>query len=109
MKRICLFLIFSGVLMDIRAQDDPFKPEPLPLPVIKEITPDILQVGTVKLMKKAREVHIPVTIEMHEGPIEYLVVTGRGKVHESLFEPPPSLITSKWRCSCSTPKAAAVN
>jgi hypothetical protein len=85
MKRICLFLIFSGVLMDIRAQDDPFKPEPLPVPVIKEITPDILQVGTVKLMKKAREVHIPVTIEMHEGPIEYLVVTGRGKVHESLF------------------------
>ena len=45
----------------------------------------MLQVGTVKLMKKAREVHIPVTIEMHEGPIEYLVVTGRGKVHESLL------------------------
>jgi len=30
-------------------------------------------------------VHLPVTVEMHEGPIEYLVVTGRGKVHESLL------------------------
>jgi hypothetical protein len=85
MKRICFFLIFSGVLMGARAQDAPFKPEPLPEPVIKEITPDVLQVGTVKLLKKAREVHIPVTIEMHEGLIEYLVVTGRGKVHESLL------------------------
>ncbi|MDC0143325.1 YdjY domain-containing protein [Verrucomicrobia bacterium] len=85
MKRFCLPLILSSALVSIHAQDDPFKPEPLPQPVIKEITPDILQVGTVKLVKKAKEVHIPVTIEMHEGPIEYLVVTGRGKVHESLF------------------------
>ena len=85
MKRICLSLILSSTLVSTHAQDAPFKPEPLPQPVIKEITPDILQVGTVKLVKKAREVHIPVTIEMHEGPIEYLVVTGRGKVHESLF------------------------
>ena len=85
MKRFCLSLILSGTLVSIHAQDEPFKPDPLPQPVIKKITPDILQVGTVKLVKKANEVHIPVTIEMHEGPIEYLVVTGRGKVHESLF------------------------
>jgi hypothetical protein len=85
MKRFCLFLILTSALLGARAQDDPFKPDPLPKPVIKEITPDVLQVGTVKLVKKAREVHIPVTIEMHEGPIEYLVVTGRGKVHESLL------------------------
>ncbi len=71
--------------MSARAQDDPFKPEPLPNPVIKEVAPGVLQVGTVKLIKKSREVHIPVTIEMREGLIEYLVVTGRGKVHESLL------------------------
>ncbi len=82
MKHIIICILLASAAW---SQDDPFKPEPLPKPVIKEIAPGILQVGTVKLIKKTREVHLPVTIEMHEGPIEYLVVTGRGKVHESLL------------------------
>ena len=103
MKHIIICILLASAAW---SQDDPFKPEPLPKPVIKEIAPGILQVGTVKLIKKTREVHLPVTIEMHEGPIEYLVVTGRGKYTKACSSPPPSLTTFKWQCCSSTPKAA---
>ena len=82
MKHLCICILLAA---SVCAQDNPFKPEQLPKPTIKEISPGVFQVGTVKLLKQAREVHIPVTVEIREGPIEYLVVTGRGKVHESLL------------------------
>ena len=64
---------------------DPFKPEAPRKPSIKEITPGILQVGTVHLNKNKKEISFPVMVNMNEGPIEYLVVTGKGKTHESLL------------------------
>ena len=79
-----VLLAMAGVL---RAQIDcPFgKPEPLPKPDIKEIVPGIFQVGTVRLEKNTGKISFPVTINMNEGPMEYLLVTGKGKTHESLL------------------------
>ena len=87
MKRKLFALITLGALgVGVAQEKDPFgKPEPPRKPNIKEIAPGILQVGTVRLEKKKREIHLPVTINMNEGPLEYLVVTGKGKVHESLM------------------------
>lgn len=70
-------------------EKDPFgKPKPPKKPNIKEISPGVLQVGTVRLEQKTREIHLPVTVNMNEGPLEYLVVTGQGKTHESLLVTP---------------------
>ena len=79
-----VLLALAGAL---QAQVDcPFgKPDPPPKPDIKEIAPGIFQVGTVRMEKKAARISLPVTINMNEGPMEYLVVTGKGKTHESLL------------------------
>ena len=79
-----VILAMAGVL---HAQEDcPFgKPKPPPKPNIKEITPGIFQVGTVRMEKKKARISLPVTINMNEGPMEYLLVTGKGKTHESLL------------------------
>ena len=79
-----VLLAFAGAL---QAQVDcPFgKPEPPAKPDIKEIAPGIFQVGTVRLEKITGNISLPVTINMNEGPMEYLVVTGKGKTHESLL------------------------
>ena len=86
MNRISLATIgLCGAFLLSAQEKDPFMPEPPKKPNIKEITPGILQVGTVLLDKNKREVSFPVMVNMNEGPIEYLVVTGKGKTHESLL------------------------
>jgi len=85
MKRTCLTVCFASAIFICSQDKDLFKPEPPRKPNIKEIQPGILQVGTVRLNKAKREISFPVTINMDQGPIEYLVVTGIGKTHESLL------------------------
>lgn len=86
MKRICTFILLTSALMLSAQEDCPFgKPEPPKKPDIKEIKPGIFQIGTVRLEKPKREIFVPVSINQNEGPMEYLVVTGKGKTHESLL------------------------
>ena len=42
----------------------------------------------VLLEKNKRQISFPVIINMHEGLIEYVLVTGKGKTHESLLVTP---------------------
>ena len=84
-KEAFLTLLFV-VIYGLNGQDnDPFKTEPPKKPDIKEVSPGIFQVGTVRLNKEKREISLPVVVNMNEGPMEYLVVTGKGKTHESLL------------------------
>ena len=85
MKTLCLTIIISTALGVHGQEKSPFKPEPPKKPAIKEVGPGILQVGTVRLDKDKREISLPVMVNMNEGPMEYLVVTGKGKTHESLL------------------------
>lgn len=91
MVRAILMKITSitGILViayGLHGQDkNPFKVEPPKKPDIKEVSPGIFQVGTVRLNKEKREISLPVIVNMNEGPMEYLVVTGKGKTHESLL------------------------
>ena len=72
MRRKLFALITLGALgVGVAQGKDPFgKTEPPRKPNIKEIAPGILQVGTVRLEKKTHEIHLPVTINMNEGPLE---------------------------------------
>ena len=85
MKEAFLTLLFV-VIYGLNGQgNDPFETEPPKKPDIKEVSPGIFQVGTVRLNKEKREISLPVIVNMNEGPMEYLVVTGKGKTHESLL------------------------
>ncbi len=65
------------------AQDNPPKlPEP---PQVKEISPGIFQVGTVRLDKNKEALSFRAHFHITEGLIEYLIVTTAGKLHESML------------------------
>ena len=84
-KEVFLTLLFVFIY-GLNGQDNyPFKTEPPKKPDIKEVSPGIFQVGTVRLNKEKHEISLPVVVNMNEGPMEYLVVTGKGKTHESLL------------------------
>ncbi len=59
--------------------------QPTNLP-FKEISPGIFQIGSVRLNKEQKTIQFPARVNMTNGLIEYLVVTGTGKLHESLLK-----------------------
>jgi hypothetical protein len=52
---------------------------------IRQISPGVFEIGKVRLDKATRTVTFPAVVNMTEAIVEYLVVTGDGKVHESLL------------------------
>jgi hypothetical protein len=42
-------------------------------------------VGAVTFDRKTREITIPAAVNMREGPVEYVLVGNKGKVHEAVF------------------------
>ncbi len=42
-------------------------------------------VGRVNIDRNTREIRIPATVNMTEGPVEYMLVGHQGKVHEAVF------------------------
>jgi hypothetical protein len=52
---------------------------------LKAISPDLYELGLVRLDKKRRTITFPAMVNLREGNIEYLVVTTTGKTHESLL------------------------
>lgn len=53
---------------------------------LKQIAPDIFQIGSVRLDKENRTIRFPATVNMTNGLVEYFVVTGTGKLHESILK-----------------------
>jgi hypothetical protein len=86
MNSRCVLLLL-GVTVVASAQDPLSLPEAKPVlpPSIRETTPGVFQVGGVKLEKAARRVSFPAKLNLTDGPIEYLLVTGQGKLHESVL------------------------
>ncbi|HQW28948.1 MAG: hypothetical protein KA152_12205 [Verrucomicrobiales bacterium] len=53
---------------------------------VKKIGETLYRIGEIEFDAKSREIRVPVTVNMREGgPIEYLLVNEKGKVHESIF------------------------
>jgi hypothetical protein len=54
-------------------------------PPVERITEHVYRIGTAVVDTAARTVTCPAEINMDEGPIEYLAVAPKGKLHESLL------------------------
>ncbi|NNM29554.1 MAG: hypothetical protein HKO57_08530, partial [Akkermansiaceae bacterium] len=46
------------------------------------------RVGLVRFDSKSRLITVPATMHMREGPVEYVLVTSQGKIHEAVFTSP---------------------
>jgi hypothetical protein len=57
----------------------------IPVPTMREISPGVYEIGALRLDQKARSVSFPGTLNLNEGPLEYLLVTEQGSTHESLL------------------------
>lgn len=82
--KIPIFLLTLVPLVAL-AVDPLGEEKPPPKPTVKEIQPGVFQVGGVLLEKSKKQISFPVLINMHEGLLEYILVTGKGKTHESLL------------------------
>lgn len=62
----------------------PNNPTP-PQPLVIDLGAGQYSVGLVKMNRKSREITIPASVNMTEGPVEYILVGRNGKVHEAVF------------------------
>lgn len=52
---------------------------------VEELAPGKLRIGEVILETASRSIRFPGVVNMHDGTVEYAVVTATGKRHEALF------------------------
>jgi hypothetical protein len=57
----------------------------LPHPAMREVGPGRFELGDIVLDQHQRTVTFPAVLNMADGALEYLLVTGYGKKHESLM------------------------
>ncbi len=55
-------------------------------PPLQQVSADIFQLGQIRLDKKLKTIQFPAQLNMTNGLIEYLLVTTKGKTHESLLK-----------------------
>ena len=86
MSRIKILVSILALGQLVAPAVDPLDEEkPPPKPAVKEVRPGVFQVGDVLREKSKQQISFPVLINMDEGLIEYILVTGKGKTHESLL------------------------
>ena len=74
-------VLSASLPLGAMAEDAP----PMAKPVVREISPGIYEVGKVRLDQKALSISFPGKLKMKRGLLEYLLVTPKGSVHESLL------------------------
>ncbi len=81
-------LLSCALVISLPAQQPPGLSDEKPPapPTIRETSPEVFQVGGVKLEKSARRVSFLAKLNMTDGPLEYLLVTTMGKTHESVLK-----------------------
>lgn len=77
------FLLSLQVVLAGRAEHPKATNAPPPL---VEVSPGVFQIGLVRLDKTQKSVQFPAVLNQDHGLIEYLLVTTRGKTHESLLK-----------------------
>jgi len=59
---------------------------PAPEVSVQKVGETLYRIGEIEFDAKTREIRFPVTVNMNEGgPLEYVLVHERGKVHESIL------------------------
>lgn len=61
------------------------EPADAPPPVMREVSPGVFEIGKIRLDQKTRTIRFPGELNLHEGILEYLLVTSQGSTHESLL------------------------
>ena len=65
---------------------EPTAEAPQPEVSVKKVGETLYRIGEIEFDAKSCEIRFPVTVNMKEGgPIEYILVNEKGKVHESIF------------------------
>jgi hypothetical protein len=80
-----LLLLSAGATTSVRAQDEPPANANPAAGEVRKIDEDQFLVGGITLRKSAREISFDATVNQAGGLIEFLLVTDKGKIHESLF------------------------
>jgi len=62
----------------------PAKP-PGPPPSVKDLGDGRFRIGSVEFDENKRTISIPASVHMREGPVEYVLVSKHGKIHEAVF------------------------
>jgi len=91
---VFLFLSLTGEA-PLRSQEQERKApeatangEPIPAPEVnvKKVGETLYRIGEIEFDAKTRTIRFPATVNMNEGgPLEYILVNEKGKVHESIF------------------------
>jgi len=91
---IALFIFLAGAA-SARAQErertaPPINAEkekvPVPEVSVKKVGETLYRIGEIEFDAKTREIRFPATVNMNEGgPLEYILVQEKGKVHESIL------------------------
>ncbi|MBI4849846.1 MAG: hypothetical protein HY808_14950 [Nitrospirae bacterium] len=63
----------------------PVDPTARTLSAVEKISPGTFLIGDIQIIKSKKSVSFPATVNMDKGLLEYLLVQGAGKTHESLF------------------------
>lgn len=82
----------GGPVQHLPDQSPALPPDRLPnpfqqkaAPPVRLVSPGILEIDNVRIVKKERQIEIPCQINMVRGLLEYLIVARGGKTHESLL------------------------
>ena len=80
-------VIFAGALAAflLPAQETPAPPAVATNSPIRQIAPGIFAIGQVRLDQRRHVVTLPATVNQREFAVEYFLVTGYGKTHESVL------------------------
>lgn len=77
-----LLLVAASATIAARPQEEPANPA---TGEVRRIDEDRFLVGGITLRKSTREISFDATVNQAGGLIEFLLVTDKGKIHESLF------------------------
>ena len=82
---LCVVSVSLCVLCGEKVLAQGSKKPPEKPPPVERITENVYRIGSALVDTAARTIVCPAEINMDEGPIEYLAVAPKGKLHESLL------------------------
>lgn len=79
-----ILLSFTLLGVSTLSGEETDEPKAAKKPEIQQLNANEFQIGKVKLNRKTREISFGAGVNLIDRPLEYLLVNGKGKVHEAL-------------------------
>ncbi len=80
-----IFCLLSGANF-LWAGEVPVAATPSTNASFQQVAPGVFQIGAVTLNQSEQSVQFPAAVNMTNGSVEYFIVTGTGKLHESVLK-----------------------